>query len=163
MAVASGRLTVTSTAFAEGQAIPRQYTGDGRNISPALAWPEAPAGTKEWALIVDDPDAPRSEPWVHWLIYSIPAHLKGLPEDVSKAERVAVPAGCTQGRNSWGRVGYGGPEPPRGHGVHHYHFKLYALDTNLKLPPQAEKQALLAAMKGHVLAEGELVGTYERK
>jgi Raf kinase inhibitor-like YbhB/YbcL family protein len=163
MTTAVSTLTVTSTAFGQGQPIPRQYTAEGRNTSPPLAWSDAPAGTKEWALIVDDPDAPRPEPWVHWLIYRIPAHGKGLPEDVPPAERVANPAGALQGKNSWGRIGYGGPEPPRGHGVHHYHFRLYALDAELNVRPGVDKKTLLEAMGGHVLAEGELVGTYERK
>jgi len=163
MSTATVTLTVSSPAFAQGQPIPRQYTAEGRDVSPPLAWSEAPSGTKEWALIVDDPDAPRPQPWVHWLIYGIPAHLKRLPEDVPKAERVSVPAGCLQGKNSWNRIGYGGPEPPRGHGVHHYHFKLYALDSELNLAPGLEKDPLLEAMRGHILAEGELIGTYERK
>lgn len=162
MAMATGTLMVTSSAFAQGQPISRQYTGDGQNLSPPLSWSDAPAGTQEWALIMDDPDAPRPQPWVHWLIYGIPAHLQGLSEDVPKEERVAAPAGFVQGKNSWGRIGYGGPEPPRGHGVHHYHFKLYALDAPLHLPPGVEKQELLSAMNGHILAEGELIGTYER-
>lgn len=163
MAITTGTLMVTSSAFAQGQAIPRQYTGDGQNISPPLSWSDAPPGTQEWALIVDDPDAPRPQPWVHWLAYGIPVHLQGLSEDVPKTERVAAPAGFVQGKNSWGRIGYGGPEPPRGHGVHHYHFKLYDLDVPLNLPPGIEKQELLKAMNGHILAEGELIGTYERK
>jgi Raf kinase inhibitor-like YbhB/YbcL family protein len=163
MTTAIGTLLVSSTAFAQGQPIPREYTADGRDISPPLSWSEAPAGTKEWALIVDDPDAPRAEPWVHWVIYGIPAKFQALPQDMPKTERVVVPVGCIQGVNSWGRIGYSGPEPPRGHGVHHYHFKLYALDADLGLSPKLDKKKLLAAMKGHVLAEGELVGTYERK
>lgn len=163
MTTAVSTLTIDSPAFKHDQPVPRQYTADGRNISPPLAWSDAPAGTKEWVLIVDDPDAPRPVPWVHWLIYDIPARARGLPEEVPPAERVANPAGALQGKNSWARTGYGGPEPPRGHGVHHYHFRLYALDANLNLRPGVDKQTLTGAMQGHILAEGELVGTYERK
>ncbi|GMU21799.1 MAG: UPF0098 protein [Phycisphaerae bacterium] len=162
MAQATSTITVQSTAFQNNRQIPRQHTGDGRNISPALSWSGIPAGAKELALIVDDPDAPRPEPWVHWLVYKIPADIKCLREELPPAEHVSSPAGALQGKNSWGGTGYRGPEPPRGHGIHHYHFKVYALDTKLRTPPGADKATLLAAMEGHVLAEGELIGTYER-
>lgn len=160
--VANASITLTSKMFAAGKPIPRPYTADGRNVSPPLSWKGVPAETKELALLVDDPDAPRAEPWVHWILFKIPPHQQQLSEDIPPAERVAMPPGCLQGKNSWGRTGYGGPEPPRGHGVHHYHFKLYALDVTLELPPRADKKELLAAMQGHVIAQGELVGTYER-
>lgn len=162
MAASNQNVTLTSPVFAARQPIPRQHTADGRNVSPPLAWTAGPPGTREWALIVDDPDAPRAEPWVHWLLYRIPASTLGVSEDVPPAERVSKPPGALQGRNSWGRIGYGGPEPPRGHGVHHYHFRLYALDAEVSLPPGADKKTLLHAIQGHVLAEGELIGTYER-
>ncbi|MHC4563275.1 MAG: YbhB/YbcL family Raf kinase inhibitor-like protein [Planctomycetota bacterium] len=155
-------MIVTSTAFADGKAIPRKYTGDGQDISPPIAWTKAPDGTKELALICDDPDAPRTLPWVHWVIYAIPASAHGLPEGIPAEQTPNDPAGSMQGVNSWAATGYRGPSPPKGHGVHHYHFKLYALDTALGLQPGMTKKALLTAMNGRILAEGELVGTYER-
>ena len=160
---ASAAIRIRSGAFEAGKAIPAKHTGEGQDVSPPLSWTGVPAGTKELALIVDDPDAPRDEPWVHWVIYGIPADADALPEGVAKTGEPAGPPGAAQGKNSWGKVGYGGPMPPKGHGVHHYRFRLYALDAALGLPPGAEKGAVLAAAKGHILAEGELVGTYERK
>jgi Raf kinase inhibitor-like YbhB/YbcL family protein len=155
-------LTVTSPAFAAGQAIPRRHTGDGEDLSPPLSWTDLPAGTRELALVVDDPDAPSAEPWVHWVIYNIPAGEQGLHEGVPKKDRPPVPSGPTQGVNSWGTVGYRGPAPPKGHGVHHYHFTLYAVDSHLALVAGLDKRGLLKALAGHVLGKGELVGTYER-
>jgi hypothetical protein len=156
-------MMITSSAFGAGQVIPRQYTGEGDDISPSLAWSGLPAATKELAVIMDDPDAPRPEPWVHWVIYKIPVTAAGLPERVPAGERVGHPAGALQGKNSGGTFGYHGPLPPNGHGVHHYHFKLYALDAALDLQSGLDKPGLLAAMKGHILGQAELVGTYERK
>jgi len=159
-------IAVTSTAFGNGQPIPKKYTGDGQDVSPALAWTEAPAGTKQWALICDDPDAPTDEPWVHWVIYAIPAAVRSLPGGVKTSAQLSEPKGAMQGKNSWpnGRtVGYRGPAPPKGHGVHHYHFKLYAIDTEPKLAAGLTKSDLLKALDGHVLGVGELMGTYERK
>ncbi|MFQ5805457.1 MAG: YbhB/YbcL family Raf kinase inhibitor-like protein [Phycisphaerae bacterium] len=155
-------ITITSSAFSHNQPIPRKYTGDAEDVSPPLTWSDVPEGTRELALIMDDPDAPRPEPWVHWVIYKLPATLTGLPGAVAETQTLAVPEGALQGRNSWGRTGYGGPAPPKGHGVHHYHFKLYALDAALDARPGLEKDELLAKMRGHILAEGELVGTYQR-
>lgn len=147
-------LTVTSSAFGSGEKIPKKYTGEGENISPPLAWSGAPEGTKEFAIICDDPDAPMAEPFVHWVAYNIPAERTSFKE--GKA------GGATEGVNNFGKTGYRGPMPPPGHGVHHYHFKVYALDANLGLKPGITKKELLEAMEGHILAEGELVGTYER-
>lgn len=155
-------IKLTSPAFAHGERIPKKYTGDGEDISPALQWTALPENTKELALIMDDPDAPRPEPWVHWVIYKIPATATGLPENIAKTERPVEPTGALQGLNSWNRVGYGGPAPPPGHGVHHYHFRLYALDTTLDLGPRLTKEALLEKMKGHIIGRGELIGTYQR-
>ncbi len=155
-------LEIRSTAFDAGQLIPGKYTGEGPDVSPPLQWSGLPDGVAELALIMDDPDAPRPEPWVHWVICRIPANAGGLPEGVPKTERLDEPAGALQGENSFGKTGYGGPMPPEGHGMHHYHFKLYALDQALDVKPGLTKDDLLAAMKGHVVAEGELVGTYER-
>ncbi len=159
-------IDVTSTAFANGQPIPQKYTGEGQDLSPPLAWKTAPAGTRQWALICDDPDAPTAEPWVHWVLYEIPGDVRSLPEGVDTAAKPRAPKGALQGLNSWtdGRkIGYRGPFPPNGHGVHHYHFKLYALDAPLALKEGLAKKALLKAMDGHILATGELIGTYERK
>ncbi|MHC4718698.1 MAG: YbhB/YbcL family Raf kinase inhibitor-like protein [Planctomycetota bacterium] len=153
-------MTLTSSAFADGQAIPAVYTGDGKDISPPLSWSNLPDGTKELALIVDDPDAPAGT-WDHWIVYKIPADRDGLAEGAGgKGRKAAAP--MVEGKNSWGNVGYGGPAPPPGHGLHHYHFELYALDAALDLPAGSAKARLEAAMKGHVLGRGELVGTYRR-
>jgi Raf kinase inhibitor-like YbhB/YbcL family protein len=158
-------ITVESEAFKSGAAIPKKFTEDGDNRSPRLRWQNVPEGTKELALICDDPDAPTSGPWVHWLLYKIPADVSDLPEGLPTDAELKSPAGARQGLNSWKSgqtLGYRGPAPPKGHGVHHYHFRVYALDAPLSLASKADKKQLLAAMKGHVLAEGELVGTYQR-
>jgi hypothetical protein len=156
-------ITVTSEAFKAKAAIPKKHTGEGADTSPPLAWSGVPAGTKELALICDDPDAPVAEPWVHWVIYGIPPDAKGLPEGVPTQETLQEPQGARQGLNDFRKAGYGGPMPPPRHGTHHYYFRLYALDSGLNLPPRQTKKKLLEAMKGHILAQGELVGTYERK
>ncbi len=158
-------ITVHSAAFADGKSIPREYTEDGSDVSPPLAWEGAPKETQELALVCDDPDAPTKEPWVHWVIYKIPADVRQLPKHVPPRPELDHPAGALQGKNSWpsGRtVGYRGPAPPRGHGTHHYRFHVYALDAKLSLAPEMDKNALLRAMKGHVLAEGQITGTYQR-
>ena len=152
------KITLTSAAYQEGQRIPVRFTGEGDDVSPAMDWGEPPAGTKEWALLMDDPDAPTSEPWVHWVMYKIPLAARGLPEGASKSAAAGV-----QGTSSFDAIGYNGPMPPKGHGTHHYHLRLYALDQPVTLPPGATKEALLAAMTGHILAMGELVGVYDRK
>ena len=113
-------------------------------------------------MIVEDPDAPRAEPWVHWVLYKIPADVRTLPEGIPPAPTLDVPLGAMQGKNSWGTDGYRGPAPPPGHGTHHYHFRLYALDAPLRAAQGLDKPGLLAAMEGHILAQAELVGTYER-
>ena len=156
---------VTSSAFAEGEQIPKKYTGEGQDVSPPLVWSDLPAGTQELALICDDPDAPTEEPWVHWVIYKIPTSLTGLPEGIARLLRLKTPAGVLQGLNSWSKgqnIGYRGPMPPAGHGVHHYHFTLYALEAKLVAEPGLDKKTLLREIDEHVLGEGELVGTYQR-
>jgi Raf kinase inhibitor-like YbhB/YbcL family protein len=155
-------LVIKSTAFAGGETIPKRYTEDGEDISPPLTWTGLPPTTKEIALICDDPDAPTPQPWVHWVIYKIPPATAGLPEHVSTLEKLSEPVGAVQGKNSWRGVGYRGPAPPHGHGTHHYHFRLYALDAPLNAAPGLDKDGLLVAMKGHILAQSELMGTYER-
>ena len=114
-------------------------------------------------MIVDDPDAPTAQPFVHWVIYKIPPATTGLPQGVPTDSTLSDPPGAMQGKNDFKKTGYGGPMPPKGHGVHHYHFKLYALDKALSVRPGLEKKGLLEAMKGSIVAQGELVGTYERK
>ena len=154
-------LVLTSPAFADNGAIPKQYTCEGADISPPLNWSTAPQGTKTFALIVDDPDAPDPRApkmtWVHWVIQNIPADAESLPEGA--AER-GMPAGVVQGLNDWKRTGYGGPCPPIGR--HRYFHKLYAVDTVLSGLDRPTKAQLLNGLKGHVLAEAQLVGTYEK-
>ena len=153
---------LTSSAFKDGQPIPVKYTQDGENLSPPLVWSGQPDGTRDLALICDDPDAPRPEPWVHWVIYGIHPALACLAEGIAKGEHAEVNGGAIHGRNTSESLGYDGPKPPQGHGVHHYHFKLYALDEALNLRTGLTKEDLLQAMEGHVLARAELIGTYER-
>ncbi len=155
-------MEIKTSAFANGEKIPTRFTGDGEDVSPALTWSGVPDGAKELVLICDDPDAPTSEPWVHWVIYKIPVSATGLAEHVLATEVLTEPSGAFQGKNSWGTIGYRGPAPPKGHGVHHYDFKLYALDTALSVPGSLDKKQLLKAMQGHILAEAEVVGTYQR-
>jgi Raf kinase inhibitor-like YbhB/YbcL family protein len=151
-------MQVTSTAFAQGQPISAQYTCTGKNISPALQWSGVPDGSKSLVLIADDPDAPAGT-WVHWVLYDLPPATKELPEDLPKSQY--IPGGGTQGLNDFKHLGYGGPCPPPGK-PHRYFFKLYALDTMLELKPGASKKAVEKAMEKHVLAQGELMGTYKR-
>jgi Raf kinase inhibitor-like YbhB/YbcL family protein len=150
-------ITVTSQAFGEGDMIPRQYTCDGKDVSPPVSWSGVPEGTKSLALICDDPDAPMGT-WVHWVLFNLPGNADGLPEALPGLE--TLDNGARHGKNDFGRFGYGGPCPPRG--THRYFFKVYALDTLLDLEPGVSKEDLLRAMKGHILAEGELMGRYER-
>ena len=150
--------SVSSPAFVDGGMIPARYTCDGDNRSPQLTWTEPPAGTKRLALIVDDPDAPVGT-WVHWVVYNLPPATRALPEAFpSDATR---PDGTRQGVTSFGRPGYGGPCPPSG--THRYFFKLFALDAVLTLPPPADAAALETAMRGHVLGNAQLMGTYQRQ
>lgn len=157
------QLKVTSSAFANGQLIPRRHTGDGEDLSPPLSWTGVPGQARSLALICDDPDAPSREPWVHWVIYNIPVSMTGLPQGVPRQPQPAAVPGASQGRNSWpsNHVGYRGPAPPPGK-PHHYHFQLYALDQTLGLAAGADKAALLKAMAGHVVGRGELMGVYQR-
>ena len=159
-------INLRSEAFQAGQPIPVKHTGEGEDVSPPLTWDGVPSGAAQLALICDDPDAPTDEPWVHWVIYRIPGDVRALNEGLAPTPQLESPSGALQGRNSWPQgqtTGYRGPLPPPGHGVHHYHFKIYALDTALNLEPGLDKKVLLEAMSDHVLAEGELIGTYERK
>jgi Raf kinase inhibitor-like YbhB/YbcL family protein len=149
---------IESSAFQAKSTIPQKYTCDGEDLSPPLAWNDPPAGTKSFALISDDPDAPMGT-WVHWVIWNIPSGVRALEEGVPKSETLANSA--QQGVTDFRRVGYGGPCPPPG-GAHRYFFKLYALDTLLQLSSKAKKADLLAAMNGHILAQAEWMGLYQR-
>jgi Raf kinase inhibitor-like YbhB/YbcL family protein len=160
--VPSMTLSLTSPAFAEGGEIPTRYTCEGQDVSPPLAWSEPSSGAKSLALIVDDPDAPDPKApkmtWAHWVLYNLPPTAGQLPEAV---ERRALPTGTREGVNDWKRTGYGGPCPPIGR--HRYFHKLFALDTVLPDLGRTTKAQLEKAMQGHVLAQAELVGTYEKK
>jgi Raf kinase inhibitor-like YbhB/YbcL family protein len=152
-------ITISSTAFKEGEHIPVKFTGDGRNVSPPIAWSGVPANTASLALVVHDPDATRPGGFTHWVIFDLPADSNGLPEGVPIKEWLEN--GAIQGRNDGGRQGYMGPAPPPGK-PHHYHFRLYALDQLLRLRGVAGRQQVLESIKGHILAEAELVGLYQR-
>lgn len=145
-------LELTSNAFTNGQSIPAKYSCTGRNISPALTWTEPPVGTQSFALIVDDPDAPTGT-WVHWVLFNIPAEARSLQENTDTGA-------MSFGKNSWGDLGYGGPCPPSG--THRYYFKLYAIDSTINLLPGATKEQVLQEMQGHILAQGELMGTFSK-
>lgn len=148
---------LTIKGFREGDTIPKRYTCEGADLSPALEWEDAPATAKSFALIVDDPDAPAGT-WNHWLLWDIPASVQRLDEGF-RPGNVGV-----SGKSDFGRTGYGGPCPPRGHGAHRYFFKLYALDVDsLGLREKAKRADLDRALRGHVLAEAQYMGRYERR
>ncbi len=149
-------IIITSSSFKEGEMIPSKYTCDGLDISPPLKWEQVPQGTKSFAIIMDDPDAPMGT-WVHWVVWNIPAETNSL----AAGEGTPLPDGSKQGVTSAGTNGYHGPCPPGG--AHRYYFKIYALDTMLNLPESSKKQDLLDAVKGHILAQGSLMGKYKRK
>jgi Raf kinase inhibitor-like YbhB/YbcL family protein len=151
-------MDLQSSAFEAGGMIPTKYTCDGQDVSPALSWSEPPVDTESLVLFCDDPDAPAGT-WDHWVLFNIPAASRSLPESIA-TEPVIDKAGV-QGANSWGKIGYGGPCPPKG-GEHRYYFRLYALDTNLDLEPGATRKDVEEALQGHVLAQGQLMGRYGR-
>ncbi len=153
-----GPMDITSEAFSQGGEIPEIHTCDGIDISPVLSWTGVPDGTRSFALICDDPDAPVGT-WVHWVIYNVPAQTTRLSEAVQKTDVLAN--GARQGMNDFRRIGYGGPCPPPGHGYHRYFFKLYALDTMLDIKSGTKKN-VRKLMDGHVLAEAKLTGKYKR-
>jgi Raf kinase inhibitor-like YbhB/YbcL family protein len=150
-------IKITSSAFANAGEIPSQYTCDGRDISPPLQWESVPPGTQAITLICDDPDAPMGT-FVHWVLYNVPPDARELPERL--APEASLPDGAQQGINDFGKTGYGGPCPPSG--THRYFFKIYALDAKVDPGPGPRKSNLVKAMKGHVLAEGQLMGKYRR-
>lgn len=150
-------IKITSSAFSNGGEIPPVYTCDGQDISPPLKWDSIPAETQSLAVICDDPDAPMGT-FVHWVLYNLPAETRALPQDVPG--EASLPDGTQQGLSDFGRIGYGGPCPPSG--THRYFFKIYALDAKVDPGRQTRKGDLVRAMKGHVLAEGQLMGKYKR-
>jgi len=152
-----GSIKLTSAAFKEGESIPHQYTCDGVNVSPPLEWGGVPKSAKTVAMIADDPDAP-SGTWVHWIVYNLPAENIGMVENLPAGENLK--AGGLQGKNDFGNIGYGGPCPPSG--THRYFFKIYALDGELPLKAGATKPEVEKAMEGHIVAQGQLMGTYRR-
>jgi Raf kinase inhibitor-like YbhB/YbcL family protein len=161
LAFAEDTMKLTSTAFVEKQSIPKLYTCEGKDMSPPLAWSGVPANAKSLVLIVDDPDAPDPAAprmtWVHWVLYDIPTSASGLAQGAASG---GLPKGALEGTNDWQRTGYGGPCPPIGR--HRYFHKLYALDAVLPDLNKPTKAALEQAMKGHVIAETQLVGTYQK-
>jgi hypothetical protein len=170
---ASAKLTITSPAFKDGEAMPADYTADGKNVSPAINWTGAPPATRQFAVVLHDPDAPMQGGFTHWVMYEIPATAKGLPQGVPSGASVTGSgiAGAIQGTTGFMAFarrggppvepGYRGPAPPPG-SPHHYHFMVYALD-NVGLAPGLDRNGLLKAVEGHILAQGEIVGLYERK
>ncbi|HUT66699.1 MAG TPA: YbhB/YbcL family Raf kinase inhibitor-like protein [Spirochaetota bacterium] len=151
-------LTVESSAFQHGGMIPVKYTCDGTDVSPPITWTDGPEGTKSYAIICDDPDAPVGT-WVHWVIYDIPPDVSSLPEAVPSKK--ALDNGADHGTNDFKRYGYGGPCPPGG--THRYFFKVYALDALIGKGPGLKKKELLRLMEGHIVAKGELIGKYSRR
>lgn len=151
--ISEATMNLTSSAFAQGQPIPKKFSCKGADVSPALAWIDPPVGTKSFALIMDDPDAPSGN-WVHWVLFNIPPETRSLTEAIKPAAPIVV------GRNSSGQKQYDGPCPPSG--THRYFFKLYALDTTLNLTSNADKKVVLAAMEDHILAQAELMGTFSK-
>jgi Raf kinase inhibitor-like YbhB/YbcL family protein len=158
------KLELSSPDFEQGQSISKKFTCDGNTIAPRLFWEGTPRNTKSFALIVDDPDAPTPEPWVHWVVFNIPGINHALLEPLGRTEKLLD--GTIQGTNTSKHIGYDGPCPPPCDdpvcGVHRYFFNLYALDTVLNLQPGATKEELIKAMKGHVLGQAQLIGTYQR-
>lgn len=162
-------MQLTSSAFEDGGRLDAVYTVEGNDLSPPLTWSAPPAKTKSFAIICDDPDAPSArrpgpEPWVHWVIFNIPPETRELPSGVCQDREPGEIPGARQGRNSWpeDNIGYRGPAPPHGSGPHRYVFRLYALDLVLPIPAGATKSQLLTTMQTHILAECQLIGTYER-
>ena len=148
-----------SSQLRPGESIPRQFTCDDKDVSPPLHWNSAPAGTKSFSLLTEDPDAPGGT-FIHWMLYDLPANATELPQNVPQKKE--LPNGARQGRNGFGRIGYGGPCPPSGP-AHRYYFRLYALDRKLDLAAGASRAELDRAMKGHILAQAELMGRYKRR
>lgn len=160
---ASKTLTVTSVSFHNNGTLPDMYTQNGYNWSPSLSWTAGPSGTKSYVVLVEDTGVRRAEPIVHWVMYDIPADTTTLPERLGRKAKLISPMGALQGKNIAQKIGYIGPKPPAGE-THPYHFEVFALDQALKLNPDtADRDAVVTAMKGHVLASGEIIATYAGK
>ena len=157
------KLTVTSTAFKNGETFPEIYTQNGQNISPPLSWSRGPAGTKSYVILTEDSGVARPQPVFHWVLYNVPAEVTSLPQALPTDAKLSMPAGAMNGLNIRKAAGYMGPKPPAGQ-THPYHFEVFAVDQMLDLDPaSADRNAVVTAMKGHVLAQGEIVGTYTGK
>jgi len=157
-------IEVTSSAFEDGEPIPKHYTEDGADVSPPLAFSNIPERAKELVILCEDPDAPTDEPWVHWLLYKIPPDIGSLPEGIPPKSRLKQPVGALQGKNSWKigqTIGYRGPAPPPG-GPHRYFFRVYALEAKLVAEPGVSKNVIMQEIEDHVIGKGQLMGTYER-
>jgi Raf kinase inhibitor-like YbhB/YbcL family protein len=161
MTVAMATITIESSAFGHGEALDKRYATDGQNVSPDLEWFDVPENAKELVLMVEDPDGSAGN-FSHWLVYNISPSVTMFPEGIEPTLRPGKVAGVLQGKNSFCKLGYGGPYPFPGSGVHHYHFRLFALDERLNLEPGLFKEEVQKAMYGHVIAKGDLIGTYER-
>lgn len=159
-------MELTSSAFKNGQPIPKRYSNEGENVSPGLSWKNAPNGCREWVIRCEDPDAPKrpnmDHPFIHWVAYHISPHATELPEGLLPHTQMQIPVRLSQGMNSADEVGYMGPLPPIGHGTHRYFFKIFALDTELPLPSGATWFKVEEAMKGHIIEASEIMGTYVR-
>jgi hypothetical protein len=153
-------IVVTSEGVGVDGVIAENHAAADANRSPPLQWTDV-EGVQTWALIVEDPDAPREEPFVHWMIWNIPGHLTALPEGLANLNRLVSPQDAVQGLNDMKSHGWFGPKPPPGHGVHHYYFQLFAVDGPLELDPDVDLRTLVDALKGRVIAQGQLVGTFE--
>ena len=157
-------LHLRSPAFDNGRPLPADFARDGKDLSPPMNWSGVPDETQELVLICEDPDAPGyPSPFVHWVVYGIPPSVTGLPTGIHPGGRLKIPVVMDQGRNSFGLLGYGGPQPPMGDHAHHYFFRLYCVSRKLELGPGATRTEVLGAMKGAILAEAELLGRYERR
>jgi Raf kinase inhibitor-like YbhB/YbcL family protein len=158
----TGKVKLSSTSFGPQQAIPQKFSEYADGVSPALRWDPVPHAVS-YAIIMEDPDSTPIKPFVHWLAWNIPATVTNLPEGLQEQLRLTEPEGVLQGRNTTGTHGYFGPKPPPGDKAHHYHFQIVALDSLLELPPTSDRDALMAAMSGHVIGKGEMVGLYSQK
>jgi Raf kinase inhibitor-like YbhB/YbcL family protein len=159
---AGENIPVTSPAFADGATLPEIFAATGEDISPPLQWEKGPKGTKSYVVIMEDPDAGENPPFVHWLIYNIPANTTHLPKGIPAVAQLEKPKDALQGVNDRGNIGYFGPKPPPEDSAHHYHFQVFALDKKLNINFGANREELLNAMKGHVLASGRIIATYDR-
>ena len=156
-------LHLFSPSFNDGEGIPREFTGDGIDISPPLEWKNVPSGTKSIAIIMVDPDALGRKPWIHWVVYNISPVINSLPRGVNVTKLPLIGMfGAQSGINSWNTIGYKGPFPPKGSGIHHYHFSLYALDNHVEVQTFPDEKLLLRLINGHIIAKTELIGNYER-